>query len=254
MKYSSISELFTAIANSIRGKTGSSDPIVAEDFPEAIDGIDAGGGENPLDYATSINSMFQGAQFAEPTDITISFGSKATGLNLVPPGGLQSVFYRASNVRSIKVAYGGSAYDTSMATFVENGKKETALEKVDLSGTLDKIRPTGLNRVFYNRAGLREIVGEFDLSQMSASNSATNAFVTCEALETIRFKEGTIICDLSFAYSPKLTDETIQNIIDGLADLTGGTTQTLTLHANVGAKLTDAQKTAASAKNWTISY
>ena len=36
--------------------------------------------------------------------------------------------------------------------------------------------------------------------------------------------------------------------------LTGSTAQTLSLHADVGAKLTDAQKAAASAKNWTLAY
>lgn len=35
----SLSELFTNIANAIRAKTGSSDPIVATDFPEAISNI-----------------------------------------------------------------------------------------------------------------------------------------------------------------------------------------------------------------------
>ena len=44
-KYNSLSELFTAIANAIRAKTGGADPIVAEDFPEAVEGISAGGGD-----------------------------------------------------------------------------------------------------------------------------------------------------------------------------------------------------------------
>lgn len=35
----SLSELFTNIANAIRAKTGSSDPIVATDFPTAISNI-----------------------------------------------------------------------------------------------------------------------------------------------------------------------------------------------------------------------
>lgn len=43
-KYNSLRELFTAMANSIRAKTGGTDPIPAEDFPEAIDSIQAGGG------------------------------------------------------------------------------------------------------------------------------------------------------------------------------------------------------------------
>ena len=41
--YTSLTDLFTAIANSIRNKTGSSDTIVANDFPDAIDEISGGG-------------------------------------------------------------------------------------------------------------------------------------------------------------------------------------------------------------------
>ena len=44
MKYKSLSELFTDTANAIRGKTGGTEPIVAEDFPTAIEGISVGGG------------------------------------------------------------------------------------------------------------------------------------------------------------------------------------------------------------------
>ena len=43
-KYNNLSELFTATANAIRSKTGSTDPIVADDFPEAIEAISSGGG------------------------------------------------------------------------------------------------------------------------------------------------------------------------------------------------------------------
>ena len=42
-KYSTLSALFTAIANSIRGKTGGSGEIVADDFPAMIDGLDTSG-------------------------------------------------------------------------------------------------------------------------------------------------------------------------------------------------------------------
>ena len=51
-----------------------------------------------------------------------------------------------------------------------------------------------------------------------------------------------------------LSDETIQSIIDGLADLTEQTTQTITFYATVGAKLTDEQKATITAKNWTLAY
>lgn len=40
-----LTELFTNIANAIRAKTGSTEPIIAEDFPSAIEAIEVGGGK-----------------------------------------------------------------------------------------------------------------------------------------------------------------------------------------------------------------
>lgn len=81
----------------------------------------------------------------------------------------------------------------------------------------------------------------------------TNFVLQCAALEKITFA-GTIGQSLSFADSPLLTNESVQSIIDHLADLTGATAQTLTFHKTVGNKLTQSQKDTISAKNWTLAY
>lgn len=47
--YTNLKDLFTAIANAIRSKTGSDEPIVADNFPTAIEAI-TGGGEVGDDY------------------------------------------------------------------------------------------------------------------------------------------------------------------------------------------------------------
>jgi hypothetical protein len=78
-------------------------------------------------------------------------------------------------------------------------------------------------------------------------------FTNCPNLENITF-EGVIVVNIAFPSSSILSDASIQNIIDHLADLTGGTTQTLTFHATVGNKLTDTQKATITAKNWTLAY
>jgi len=44
--HSNLTSLFTDIADAIRAKTGSSDPIVADQFPEAIEGISGGGADD----------------------------------------------------------------------------------------------------------------------------------------------------------------------------------------------------------------
>lgn len=77
-------------------------------------------------------------------------------------------------------------------------------------------------------------------------------FANCRKLENITI-EGVIGKGWNCKACP-LTNETVQNIIDHLKDLTGQTTQTLTLKADVGAAVTDAQKAAITAKNWTLAY
>lgn len=85
------------------------------------------------------------------------------------------------------------------------------------------------------------------------NNITSNSFNGLYVLENITF-DGSIEKSVTFPQSSKLTDASVQNIIDHLADLTGKTAQTLTFHADVGAKLTDEQKAIVTAKNWTLVY
>ena len=94
-----------------------------------------------------------------------------------------------------------------------------------------------------------------DGTPLNCSSATTNIDIRYVAsLAEIRFASGSIKRNLYIGQSKALSDASIQSILDGLADLTGGTAQTLTLHATVGAKLTDEQKTAVAAKNWTLAY
>ena len=98
-----------------------------------------------------------------------------------------------------------------------------------------------------------EIIDGTPINLSSAIN-VNNIFSYCTALKEVRFAANTIKISITFAQCDELSTATIQSIIDGLADLTGGTAQTLTLHADVGAKLTDEQKASITAKNWTLVY
>ena len=116
--------------------------------------------------------------------------------------------------------------------------------------SLDLRKGTNFSGMFSWSSCIVEI-GEMDISN---ATNVTGMFNSCNRLERISFVPGCLKISISFANSDKLHDASIQSIIDGLADLTGKTTQTLTLHATVGGKLTQAQKDAASAKNWTLAY
>lgn len=109
---------------------------------------------------------------------------------------------------------------------------------------------TGVQHIFNGCKALKTIK-KLIVSDLVTSYYAS--FSNCNNLENITF-EGEISISISFSNSSKLSDLSIQNIIDHLADLTGGTAQTLTLHATVGEKLTDEQKATITAKNWTLVY
>ncbi len=107
-----------------------------------------------------------------------------------------------------------------------------------------------LTRTFYSN---RAIVTVEKIVLVRNDIEFDRTFSYCTKIENITF-EGVISKNIGFPNSPILSNASIQNIIDCLADLTGQTTQTLTLHATVGAKLTDTQKATITAKNWTLAY
>ena len=104
------------------------------------------------------------------------------------------------------------------------------------------------NNAFTNLRALETIDGTpFNLS---SAISVLNMFSYCYELKEVRFVENSIPLSISFSWCDKISTDTIQSIIDGLADLTGGTTQTLTLHSTVYQNLTSEQMVQIMNKNW----
>lgn len=89
--------------------------------------------------------------------------------------------------------------------------------------------------------------------QVLCTSSHYSAFRNCIALENITIT-GYFDSAISFDSSPLLTNASVQSIIDHLRDKTGLTAPTLTFHTTVGGKLTEEQKAAITAKNWTLVY
>lgn len=223
--------------------TGESSATLDGAVDALIAGFGSGGGtgENWLDYVASLSGLFSEVTFEEGTNIDISVGKKS-GKTI---GSMQTAFSGTKGVRKIKL----SCNEQTNAVSWLNAFRMSSVEVIDL--TEFKVPIGDAKQVFALTDNLKEVLGELNCASVSTFNST---FHIASALETIRFVPGTIKASVVFSYSSALTDESIQSIVDGLADLTGGTAQTLTLHATVGAKLTDAQKTAISAKNWTVTY
>lgn len=121
------------------------------------------------------------------------------------------------------------------------------LKKISFSPKLNALNVTLL---FNGRGSLEEIIGELDLSKITSATVQNNPFNGCTSLVEVRFTKESIKYNLSFTQSSQLSDESIQSILDGLANVS--TTQTLSLNSEVYAKLTEEQKQSATDKGWTI--
>ena len=192
------------------------------------------------EYIKSLNCAFAEAEFPDDYTLEINIPIFAEyGIN----NAMNRTFYYAKNIKSIK--FRGN-YDEKLigATYTfQNCEMEIA----DFSDFKTTFATVG--GFFINCSKLHTVLGEFDLTQ-SASN--VNFAIGCTSLKNITFKANSIFRAINFASSSLLTDESVQSIINGLADLTSDTAQTLNLHATVKNKLTDGQITQITSKNWTL--
>lgn len=196
----------------------------------------AGGGAsvpNPLEYATRIGSMYQQAVFPDGYELTV------TAPNL--QGNMQEFADAVKGLRKITMNIPTNVEYTAYYF----GRNNSCLEEVVFP---DGIVIKSANYMFTSATALRSIYGAMDISKQSSDN----LWRGCTALENISFVTGGIAHTIEFSKCSKLTDASIQSIIDGLAEVE--TAQTLTFHATVGAKLTDEQKAVITAKNWTLVY
>ena len=94
-----------------------------------------------------------------------------------------------------------------------------------------------------------ETLESIPLLDWSSVTNCGNAFYRCYALKDVGGFTGLAV-SVSFAQSNVLTRESVLNIFNGLATVTGG--QTITLHANVLSILSSADIAIATDKGWTV--
>ena len=83
---------------------------------------------------------------------------------------------------------------------------------------------------------------------MRSCTSARNTFYMCTALEDFRVLPLSIAYALEIPYSPLLSAETRQSIIEALLPIGG----TMVLHPDVVAKFTEEQILEITNKNWVV--
>ena len=140
---------------------------------------------------------------------------------------------------------------TSMSYMAKQYAQGFTLKRLTLN--VDTRNVTNFTGVFMNNRGLEVIDGLPINASSATSGGLHHMFNYCWGLKDVRFVEGTIRSKISF-WGVVLSDESLQSVINGLKDLTGETTLTIELGATNGNSLTDEQKAAITAKNWTLVY
>ena len=198
--------------------------------------------------------------------------------------GIGTIDTYAEKISEISVGGNGDFYDTFWDTFQDNGNRRIYFECFKLGWTDENYNPkypivtsdsgnTNAYDIFIYNNNITDTKVDIDISQSKSTRSLfmsctklvtirkiitsekvtsyTSCFTNCTNLENVTF-EGVIVANIDFSSSSKLSDASIQNIIDHLADLTGGTAQTLDFHTNVVNKLTSEQLSQIANKNWDV--
>ena len=162
-------------------------------------------------------------------------------------GNISNTFYGCSSLEEVSlINIPERAIDCSSLFSLASDIIPDKIKKITFS---PKVKVTRITLGFNGRSSLQTIVGELDFSECEPSRQQ-NPFNGCTSLIEVRFTPESIKQNLSFAQSSQLSDESIQSILDGLANVP--TTQKLFLNSEVYAKLTEEQKQSATDKGWTI--
>lgn len=139
-------------------------------------------------------------------------------------------------------------YTSNVTTFVYAFYGCTALEEID--GMLTDSATT-LGNCFHGCSSLVRIGNPLNVSNIISQMDTT--FTGCSNLEYLRFS-GELRSDIWLSGAPKLTVESLQSVIDSLADLAseGASAKKITFGAKNKAKLSESQLESVLSKGWTL--
>lgn len=235
-------------------------------------------GEEDLSFpnVTNADYIFGQTQITKVPNLFLSNATSAKGLfqnctllttvgdlNLNVCTNIDSVFYSCTNLKNIGIlsiskvkTFKNPFYNCKTLESIEQLNVSSAttlasllaqsnnLKSIDFVNSTSKV--TNFSELFNGKTVLETVKG-LDLN--SATN-VSNMFLGCSNLKNVTFVENSIKISFNLGDSSLLTNESIQSLINGLATVT--TQQTLTLHADVKAKLTDEQNNTITSKNWKV--
>lgn len=220
MKHANLKALFTAIANSIRNKTGGTDAIIADDFPEAIDGIATGGGDGDgtpsiwKDASIAENDVSSFSQLGHlvcpnVNDIALERAESITSIEFPNITNIPDrAFYYCNSIKKViapsatnigavafsycqklETVYLPNMTHVGNSAFLGNGK----LTNIDFSSV------TTINYNAFSKTNLSKVVAPL------ATSIGERAFAECGNLTTVNLPLATSLGDYAFSYCDNLT-------------------------------------------------
>lgn len=231
--HSTLTSLFSDVADEIRAKKGTSADIVADNFPSEIASIPTGSGINPLLYAKGKMPAFNSQTL--PNIFEITLGEDITQISSGYNDGFAGCIAQDASAPSILTINALGTITAMARAFdnMQNGFKEIALN-------FSTAAVTAWAATFTNCYSLTTITSPLDLS--GATSIGTNAFSFGIGIQNISFVANTIPLSIKIGGSA-LTNASIISIANGLDETAAG--ETLTLSATPKAKCTTIMGTVA---------
>ena len=257
-KNNNLQDFLTDVANSIRTKTQTTDPINAQDFSDKILSIQTGGGGNTLKNlldatknctylfdgypGTSVDALIQPNDTENVTRMAGMFNG-CNNLTTVPTFNtsnvtdMSSMFNSCNNLTTVP-QLNTSNVNYMSYMFVSCAYKLTTIPLLDTSNV------TNMDGMFYNCYTLTTVPA-LDANKVIDMN---NMFDNDSNLKSILMTN--IGTDLNISSSTKFERSDLLVILNNLKTVTE--TKTLTMGATNLAKLTDEDKAIAINKGWTL--
>lgn len=206
--------------------------------------------EFPNGFVGGINAIESGGGGTEEIEQIIDQSGVLDSTEGTATEKVERVVHIAEVLKASKKLYFANTNITHIDFYIDgvdfidfaNTKKLEYIEGFDLT----KVENV---RYCFEYSSIKSIHQPLNFSNTTAYYSS-NMFEGATNLEHILIFKETIKESLRFGTCSKLSAESIQSIIDGLA--TVETAQTLTLHKDVKAKLTETQLATITGKNWNL--